>query len=407
LSNRRLQFSTLKGNIQGTEVNIVISLDYNANYMNIDLANQLLIPEPNIIGKEDYFQIKELQVTINEYEYISQFYVTTMYQEEVDIIIGLPWFKSLGTFILNMEKKFVTFPYKEKMITLQDTTSELDSVTLEDFNNISEVILQENKKAMQRTQKEFDEVITEKNEEISRLKDHNKKLLGQIKKAKVTKQYGKKIEQGKEDLEKELKKNLTEKEEENSRLKNLNQLLLEQIRKLKEEKLENPDIKDIDKSGHEESTTQEVTKSTRKKTTSDVEVQTMEAPNKLTNQNSAINKATSAHEENHISKSKEENATSMIKGNHVMRTPYQHSNHKSIYINQLEYQYYPRREPYKHPISQKIELGWADSFTIRRFCSALRHSYHLVSSTTTTPRTVDERTLQVKEKVIKPFINML
>jgi hypothetical protein len=37
-------FSTLKGNIQGREVNIVISLDYNANYMNIDLANQLLIP---------------------------------------------------------------------------------------------------------------------------------------------------------------------------------------------------------------------------------------------------------------------------------------------------------------------------------------------------------------------------
>jgi hypothetical protein len=55
------------------------------------------------------------------------------------------------------------------------------------------------------------------------------------------------------------------KEEENSRLKNLNQLLLEQIKKLKEEKLE-----------------------------------------------------TSTHEENHISQSKEENATSMIRGNHVI-----------------------------------------------------------------------------------------
>jgi hypothetical protein len=49
--------------------------------MNIDLANQLLILEPNIIEKEDYFQIKELQVMIDEYEYISQFYVTTMYKE--------------------------------------------------------------------------------------------------------------------------------------------------------------------------------------------------------------------------------------------------------------------------------------------------------------------------------------
>jgi hypothetical protein len=49
-----------------------------------------------------------------------------------------------------------------------------------------------------------------------------------------------------------LKKNLSEKNEENSRLKNLNQRLLEQIIKLKEEKLENPDIKDIDKSDNEQ-----------------------------------------------------------------------------------------------------------------------------------------------------------
>jgi hypothetical protein len=145
--------------------------------MNIDLENQLLILETNIIRKEDYSRIKELQVTIDEYEYISQFYVTTMYQEEVDIVIGLPWFKSLGTFILNMEKKFVTFPNKEKIITLQETTSEPYSVTPEDFNDILEVILQENNKAMQRMQKEFDEVIKDKSEEISRLKEHGKKLL--------------------------------------------------------------------------------------------------------------------------------------------------------------------------------------------------------------------------------------
>ena len=75
---------------------------------------------------------------------------------------------------------------------------------------------------------------------------------------------------------------------------------------------------------------------------SNVEVQTMEAPNILTNQNSSINKATSMLEENHISKSKEENATSMIRRNHIMRTPSRHSNHKSRYINQLEYQYYPK-----------------------------------------------------------------
>jgi hypothetical protein len=335
-------FSTLKGNIQGREVNIVISLDYNANYMNIDLANQLLIPETNIIRKEDYYRIKELQVTIDEYEYISQFYVTTMYQEEVDIVIGLPWFKSLGTFILNMEKKFVTFPYKEKMITLQDTTSEPDSVTPEDFNDISEVILQENKKAMQRMQKEFDEVIKDKSEEISRLKEHSKKLLTQIKKSKVRKQCVQKLEQENQELE----KNLSEKNEENSRSKSLNHELLEQIRKLKEEKLENPDIK-----------AQEDANPVEEKTYRDVGVQTMEDPGRerLTYRPKNIDTSPSKSHDNHSS--------------------------------------------WKCNILQKIELGWSDPFTIRQFCSTLRHSYRLVSSILTTPKTESHaKTLQARTK---------
>jgi DNA anti-recombination protein RmuC len=76
-----------------------------------------------------------------------------------------------------------------------------------------------------------------KKKKIVRLKNHNKKLLAQINKAKVTKQYGKKLEQEKEDLEKKIKKNLLKKEEENSRLKNLNQELLEQIKKILRETL--------------------------------------------------------------------------------------------------------------------------------------------------------------------------
>jgi hypothetical protein len=47
----------------------------------------------NIIRKKDYFRIKELQVMIDEYEYISQFYVTTVYQEEFDIVAGYPGLK--------------------------------------------------------------------------------------------------------------------------------------------------------------------------------------------------------------------------------------------------------------------------------------------------------------------------
>jgi uncharacterized coiled-coil protein SlyX len=66
---------------------------------------------------------------------------------------------------------------------------------------------------MQRMQKEFDEVIAEKNKEISRLKDHSEKLLTRIKKSRKKKQCDSKLEQEKEDLEKELKKNLLKKEE--------------------------------------------------------------------------------------------------------------------------------------------------------------------------------------------------
>jgi hypothetical protein len=59
-------------------------------------------------------------------------------------------------------------------------SSKLIIPSFEDFKDISKVILQENQKSISRLQKEFDEVIMDKNEEISRLKEHNKKLLTQI-----------------------------------------------------------------------------------------------------------------------------------------------------------------------------------------------------------------------------------
>ena len=114
-------------------------------------------PPLSVIQHRQY-EIKELQVTIDDYEYISQFNVTTMFQEENDIILGLHWLTKLETFILNTEKKFVTFPYKKKMMTLQDITMRSKSITpsSKDFKDISKVILPENQKSMSRMQKEFD-----------------------------------------------------------------------------------------------------------------------------------------------------------------------------------------------------------------------------------------------------------
>jgi hypothetical protein len=107
------------------------------------------------------------------------------------------------------------------------------------------VILQENQKSISKVQKEFDEVVKDKNEAISCLKEHNQKLLNQIKKSKNSKQCVQKLEQEKDNLEKSLSE---KKNEENSCLKNLNQRLLEQI---KEEETEKKDMNKVDTSNNE------------------------------------------------------------------------------------------------------------------------------------------------------------
>jgi CRISPR/Cas system CMR-associated protein Cmr5 small subunit len=135
------------------------------------------------------------------------------------------------------------------MMTFQDITMKSDSIvpSSKDLKDISKVILQENRWSISKIQKEYDRVIADKNEEISRLKDHSKKLLTQIKKSKDTKQCIQKLEQENQDL----RKKLSEKEEEGSRLMILNQRLLEQIKGLKE-KAENRDTKKVEQSENEE-----------------------------------------------------------------------------------------------------------------------------------------------------------
>jgi hypothetical protein len=437
---------TLKGIIQGREVNIVISMTQDDNSININLANQLFISEHNISEKTNIFckrqyEIKDLQVTIDDYEYISQFNVTTMFQEEIDIILGLHWLTKLGTFILNMEKKFVTFPYKKKMMTLQDITMRSKSITpsSKDFKDISKVILPDNQNSISKMQKEYDEVIADKNQEISRLKNHSEKLLTQIKKSRDTKQRVQELEQENQDLGKKL----SGKDEEASRLKNLNQNLLEQIKKMKDEKPENRNIinkvgksedeeelshlrvhnqnllTQIKKLKHDKKTLQE--KLDRK--TSLVDKETMTDPINLTTQKDAnpadVKKFSNVevqtshrYEEDSNPKVNQEKDASIRNKDQVARMPYRHPNHKNRYFSQSMYQqkqitamsknitsttsagqnrsYQGSRnvsssfqEPYKNPNPQKIELGWADSFTIRQFCSALRRSYRLRSSTIT------------------------
>ena len=83
---------------------------------------------------------------------------------KVDIIFGQPWFKDLGSFMLNIEKQVLTFPYKGNMITSWDMTMESKSLmsASEDFKNISDLMFKDNKKTISRKQKELEEAISHK-----------------------------------------------------------------------------------------------------------------------------------------------------------------------------------------------------------------------------------------------------
>jgi hypothetical protein len=53
---------TLKGIIQGREVNIVISMTQDENSININLANQLIISEHNISKKTIFFCKRQYEI---------------------------------------------------------------------------------------------------------------------------------------------------------------------------------------------------------------------------------------------------------------------------------------------------------------------------------------------------------
>lgn len=188
-----------------------------------------------------------MQLNVGDYADVSQFVVKSVWRGDGDVILGLAWIETLETFTLNAENKFLTFSYKKKKLKLHDATMKPKAPSLEDFKHISKVISLENQKSIQKMQKDFDKVITDKNEGISRLKDHNKKLRTHIKKSQkiennALRSWNKRTE---------ISRRTYKKNEENSRSKNRNQGLLEHTRKLKEEKLENPDI-NINESDNEE-----------------------------------------------------------------------------------------------------------------------------------------------------------
>jgi hypothetical protein len=100
------------------------------------------------------------------------------------------------------------------------------------------VIFQDNQNSIQNLQdrpNDCEKIIIEKDEEISFVRNHNKKLIAKIMNSKEKKRCFQKLEQENQGL----KEKLTKKEEESSCLRNLNQKLLEQIKILKDKRKEN------------------------------------------------------------------------------------------------------------------------------------------------------------------------
>jgi hypothetical protein len=59
---------------------------------------------------------KDLKITMDKYVLHSDFCAIDM--NDVDVILGYPWMKTIGTININVENKFVKLWYKKKKITL-------------------------------------------------------------------------------------------------------------------------------------------------------------------------------------------------------------------------------------------------------------------------------------------------
>jgi hypothetical protein len=341
-------------------------------------------------------------LTLEDYKLVSNFEVTTIYEKEVDIILGSTWLETLGSLILNLEKKFLMFSYKKKKIKLHDVLVKSDSIsTSKDLDQISKILLSDKQQSILEIQKECDKIVIDKDAEICRLKIHNQSLLTQIKKIKSDKKTVEdKLEQliNKESLVD--KETMTEPMELQKSSNGKNLMVDKAINTDPVNLTAQKDSVDVKRSSH-------------------VEVETSQG-----------------YEEDSIPSVNQEEATSTRSKDQVARMPYRHPNHKNRYFNQSMYpqkqmtnmskiitsitndaqgrSYHGSQntsnclqEPHKSPIVQKIDLRWEDSLTIRRFYAALRRSYRFKSSTITNSGIKNKETILQARARDKSSISML
>ena len=109
----------IEGTLGGKDITISIAHVESNNYIYTDFDNPLMLHKSNI-GEGIYFwdkkqfEISGLQMNVGEYMVTSKFIVSSLWSFDGDIILGVPWMETLGTFILNTKKRFLTFSCKKK-----------------------------------------------------------------------------------------------------------------------------------------------------------------------------------------------------------------------------------------------------------------------------------------------------
>jgi len=63
---------------------------------------------------EKQYEINNLLLRSNDFIFICQFNVTSMFEKDVDIILGSTWIETLGTFLLNVKQKIFDILLKEE-----------------------------------------------------------------------------------------------------------------------------------------------------------------------------------------------------------------------------------------------------------------------------------------------------
>ena len=97
----------VKGIFYGSTVCIAICPTTKENFINVDIANQLQVCESSVEKNEwNEDQINELELTIGNYNFTSQFTVAAIDHTLIDIMIGSNWMDTLGIVILNTKRKF-------------------------------------------------------------------------------------------------------------------------------------------------------------------------------------------------------------------------------------------------------------------------------------------------------------